>query len=215
MEEIADLRIDTGDGFFLIFETPLHAVLFSTTFEALVRFYNSFSFLPEARAIVGPLDYRISLTTDLVNLIEFQGERKNWYGKGIINCARILSRDKLNRFLMDRNTFEWFMVNMKGVENVPLVDLNQLKCLPDFLEYDERLIDSENAIIGTENGATREYGIKGIDALKLFETQEKEDRLELYCVQVKAAIRIHSASDSKSRLVYVTVGNLNTEGITF
>lgn len=46
----------------------------------------------------------------------------NFYGSAIINCARIISKDRLNRCLIDAETNKWFLHNTNGIET--------LTCLP-------------------------------------------------------------------------------------
>ena len=40
------------------------------------------------------------------------------YGTAIINNARIMSKDKLNRLLIDETTYDWFLKELNGVENI-------------------------------------------------------------------------------------------------
>jgi len=138
--DIITSRIDTGDGFFLVFETPIHALLFTVVFEAIMRLFNSFSLHPETRAITGNITYRLALSTDEVYKTNFGTSESNFYGKGIITCARILSKDKLNRFLIDENTYLWFLENIKGIENMPLLTLSDISKLPQFKDYDNQLM---------------------------------------------------------------------------
>ena len=213
--DIIASRIDTGDGFFLVFETPIHAILFSTVFEAMMRLYNSFSLLPETRAITGNITYRLAMTTDDIYKTNFGSSNTNFYGKGIITCARILSKDKLNRFLIDENTYLWFLENIKGIENIPLITLREISKLPQFEDYDSQLIDVNNTIINDEDNFNRKDGIKSIDILKLFETDQKKDILNIYCIHIQATVKIGSKKQDLEQHVNISLGNLNIEGITF
>ena len=55
--------INTGDGGFQIFDTPIHAMAFAINFQMIVRYYNSFRYFPKLRKIIGPLSLRYALST--------------------------------------------------------------------------------------------------------------------------------------------------------
>ena len=107
--------IDLGDGGFQIFNNPLDAIIFSIFFQANIRAYNSnqFSSLRNLIKITGEITLRYALTYDLIYNYE-----KNHYGPAIINNSRILSKDKLNRFLFDENVLNWFYETFFGIENI-------------------------------------------------------------------------------------------------
>lgn len=105
--------IDTGDGGYWFFENPLDALLFSMYVNAFIHLYNSFIIFPTIRKHVGMLTVRFAITYDEVYKID-----NTSYGKAIINNARIMSKDKLNRLLIDNNTYEWFLKEINGVENL-------------------------------------------------------------------------------------------------
>lgn len=67
-------------------------------FQANIVRYNSRNDTSSALyEVIGEINLRYSLTYD--NLYFYN---KNYYGPAIINCARIMSKDKLNRFLLDK-----------------------------------------------------------------------------------------------------------------
>ena len=83
-DTIINSFIDTGDGGFLIFDTPLEAVTYAIYFESnLKRFNSKLSSLGKAKSIVGSLSLRYSLTYDYIYF-----SNKNHYGASIINNAR-------------------------------------------------------------------------------------------------------------------------------
>ena len=52
-ERIEKNFISTGDGGFLIFDTPLHSLLFACNYAVVLRIYNAFHFYPRLRKIIG------------------------------------------------------------------------------------------------------------------------------------------------------------------
>lgn len=110
---LRDDFIDTGDGGYWFFETPLDALLFSMYVNAFIHLYNSSIIYPTIRKHVGMLTVRFAITYDDVFNLD-----NTAYGKAIINNARIMSKDKLNRMLIDSNTYEWFLKEINGVENL-------------------------------------------------------------------------------------------------
>lgn len=105
--------IDTGDGGYWFFDNPLDALVFSMYVNLTVHAFNSYIFYPTLRERIGIFTVRFALTYDDV----YKLEGKN-YGTAIINNARIMSKDKLNRLLIDEATYDWFLKELNGVENI-------------------------------------------------------------------------------------------------
>jgi len=200
--------ISTGDGGFLILETPLHAVLFAINFEMVVRSYNSFHLFPRLRKIIGSISLRYAITYD--TLFQFDN---NFYGTAIINNARILNKDNLNRCLLDESSFNWFLINIDGIENLQVYTIEDISNVYDFLEYDSKFIeDGENEII--PRNKTRYDGIINSDILKIGQIQSKEIFLNIYNLHLQVSLNIWSDSAAdKKRLITISLGNLNTSGI--
>lgn len=200
--------ISTGDGGFLILETPLHAVLFAINFEMVVRSYNSFHLFPRLRKIIGSISLRYAITYD--TLFHFD---KNFYGTAIINNARILNKDNLNRCLLDESTFNWFLINIDGIENLQVYTIYDIANVYDFQNYDLKYIEEgENEIIPKET--TRYRGIINSDILKIGQIQSKEVFLNIYNLHLQVSMNIRSdAAEDKKRLITISLGNLNTSGI--
>ncbi len=159
-KEIVSNRIDTGDGCFMIFDTPLHAIFFVLIFEVCIRHYNAYSLLKTAFSITEDIVYRIAISTDEVYSLDLLNNKTNTYGPGIIRCARMLKKDKLNRFLIDKKTYLWFSRNIKGIENLPLIDLNIIKNIKDFEAYNHKLISKDNLLFNTVNSLNKDDGIR-------------------------------------------------------
>jgi hypothetical protein len=105
--------IPTGDGGFVIFDNPLQALVFNALFSSLLLTYNSSRFYPKLRNHTGPIFLRSCMTTN--DVFYYNG---NLYGPAIINNSRILSKDKLNRFLIDENSHNWFLKKINGIESI-------------------------------------------------------------------------------------------------
>ncbi len=200
--------ISTGDGGFLIFDTPLHALFFAINFEVVVRAYNAYHLFPKLRKIIGSLSLRYAITQDTIFSFE-----NNFYGSAIINNARILEKDSLNRCLMDQNSYDWFLANIDGIENLQIYTIDEISNIQEFQDYDYKYIDEgENQIIDTE--VSRRTGIINTDILKIGQIHSKEVLMNIYNVHVQVTLKIF-ADDKKDlkRTITVTLGNLNTSGI--
>lgn len=200
--------ISTGDGGFLILETPLHAVLFAINFELVVRSYNSFHLFPKLRKTIGSINLRYAITHD--TLFHFD---ENYYGSAIINNARILTKDDLNRCLIDESSFNWFLINCDGIENLQVYTIHDIANIFDFQDYDLKWIEKgENMIITPKK--SRYDGIINSDISKIGQIQSKEVYLNIYNLHLQVSMYIRSdASEYKERLITISLGNLNTSGI--
>jgi hypothetical protein len=207
-EKIEDSFISTGDGGFLIFDNPLHALFFAINFEMVVRAYNAYHLYPKLRSIIGSISLRYAITRDTIfKLLD------NYYGTAIINNARILERDTLNRCLIDQNTYEWFMTNIDGIENLQVISLEQVANIYEFLTYDRSYIsEGQNEIIETE--VSRYSGIINSDILKVGQILSKETQLNIYNLHLQATMKIFADHKTESkRTITISLGNLNTSGI--
>jgi len=200
-KDFEDKFIDTGDGGFQIFRNPFEALIFGIYFQANIFKYNSgnknSSYMFE---IIGGISLRYSLTYDKVF-----NYKKNYYGAAIINCARIMSRDKLNRFLLDNNTIAWFNAEFNSIETCsslePQVDF---PTIPLFKEHFD--IETYESILFPLGSNI----IKSIDILKIGEIKSKLDTLSIY----SAHIQILFKSKGKDfKRYHCTLGNLNSSGL--
>jgi len=205
---IDDSFISTGDGGYLILDTPLHAMFFAINFEVVVRSYNSFHLFPRLRKIIGSISLRYAITYD--TLFHFDN---NFYGSSIINNSRILGKDNLNRCLLDESSFNWFLTNTDGIENLQVYTIDDIANIYDFQNYDcDPIKNGVNEIISQDK--TRLYGIINSDILKIGEIQAKGTNLKIYNLHLQVSMNIHSdASDENERLITISLGNLNTSGI--
>lgn len=201
--EIEENFISTGDGGFVIFDNPLHALLFACNFAIVLRTYNSFHFYPKLRKIVGGASLRYAITYDKLYYFD-----NSHYGRAIINNARILSKDTLNRCIIDQNVYDWFTLNIDGLENLQLLTIDDVTSIYDFQgSYDFQILD-ENPDAIFSNTVTREHGIINSDVLKIGEIQSKESTLSVYNIHVQIASKWQRTETQ--RMITVSLGNLNT-----
>jgi len=204
-----DYFISTGDGGYQIIDTPIHAILFLIVFATILRFYNSGLYFPLIYEKVGTIDIRYAISYD--NLYKYNG---NYYGAAIINNSRMMSKDKLNRLLIDKNTNDWFLRSIYGIENLMSIGLEDISRIKEFVGYSKDLMmGKSNAVIQMENEIIKREGIKAVDIQKITETQEKNTRLNIYNLHLQATIDYRSFFETQ-RIVTVSIGNLNTDGIS-
>lgn len=207
-ERIEKSFISTGDGGFLIFENPLHSLFFAINFEMMVRAFNSYHHFPKLRKILGSISLRYAITYDTIFYFE-----NNYYGSAIINNARILEKDSLNRCLLDQRTYEWFLTNMDGIENLQTYTIYDIANIFEFTNYDKKFIkEGVNDIINTR--LSRYTGIINSDILRIGQFQSKETVMNIFNLHLQ--ITTYASADNKQdtkRRITVSLGNLNTSGI--
>lgn len=207
-EKIEKAFISTGDGGFLIFDSPLHSLFFAINFELMVRSFNAYHHFPKLRNIIGSLSLRYAITYDTIFHFE-----NNYYGSAIINNARILEKDSLNRCLLDQRTYEWFLTNIDGIENLQTYTIYDIANIYEFTNYDKSFIKSgENDILNTR--ISRYSGIINSDILRIGQIQSKEMLMNIFNLHLQVTLYAYADNrkDSKRRIT-VSLGNLNTSGI--
>jgi hypothetical protein len=207
-EKIEKSFISTGDGGFLIFDTPLHSLFFAINFEMMVRAFNAYHHFPKLRNIIGSISLRYAVTYDTI----FQYDN-NYYGSAIINNARILEKDGLNRCLIDQRTYEWFLTNIDGIENLQTYTIQDISNIYEFTKYDTEFIKSgENDIINTR--LSRYTGIINSDILRIGQIQSKEMLMNIFNLHLQVTLYAYADNKKESkRRITVSLGNLNTSGI--
>lgn len=207
-ERIERNYISTGDGGFLMFDNPLQALLFACNFAVVLRVYNAYHFYPRLRRIIGAINMRYVITYDKVYTFD-----NNYYGRGIINNARILIKDDLNRCLIDEHVHSWFTTNLDGVENLQIVTISEIANIFEFSKgYNRDYLKNIDEIF--EEEASRKYGIINSDILKVGFIQSKEASISVYNLHLQVTINLTNDDDpDQKRLITVSLGNLNTTGI--
>lgn len=202
-----DYFISTGDGGFQILETPMHAIFFLLTFSTILRFYNSDLFMRKLYAKIGNIDVRYAVTHG--DVYKF---RNNYYGSAIINSARMLGKDKLNRLLLDKNSYEWFLRSIAGIENLMSINLNNISEIDEFKGYDQSEMDSHNALIIQQTETPCREGIRSVDIQKIGRMRQKMTLVDIYNLHIQAVIDYKNLF-GLSKTITVSVGNLNVSGI--
>jgi len=208
-ERIEKSFISTGDGGFLIFDTPLHSLLFACNYAIVLRIYNAFHFYPRLRKIIGGISTRYAITYDKV-----YSYSDNHYGRAIINNARILSRDSLNRCLIDEHVHRWFTVNIDGIENLQVLTIEDISNIHEFSTGYNRILlaTRSDKIFGRE--ANRHEGIINSDILKIGKIKAKETDINIYNLHLQVSTSlVNNDDESQKKIVTISLGNLNTTGI--
>ena len=194
--------ISTGDGGFQIFDNPLQAVLFAFYFQMNVRRFvsgsNKLEFRKKLHKIIDSIELRYVITSDLIYYF-----KSNFFGPGIINNARILSKDNLNRLLVDVNTVRWFTNNINSIENLMDIDKESFVLTDYFKNYNTKL---HSRIFKIKNC------IKSVDILKIGSITAKHSNLDIYNIHIQAILDLAIDKHAYKSFV-ITLGNLNTSGI--
>jgi len=207
-EKIEKAFISTGDGGFLILETPLHSLFFAINFEMMVRTFNAYHHFPKLRKVIGSISLRYAVTYDTIFHFE-----NNYYGSAIINNSRILEKDSLNRCLIDQRSYEWFLTNIDGIENLQTYTIHNIANIYDFTRYDKKFIATgENDIINTR--MSRYTGIINSDILRIGQIHSKEMLMNIFNLHLQVTLYAYADDKKESkRRITVSLGNLNTSGI--
>lgn len=206
-----DLRpafIPTGDGGFQIHDNPLQALAFTVWFQVFIDSYNAGMHFPNLRKIVGPLMLRYSLTLDTVMQLD-----TNFFGPAIITNARILSRDSLNRFLLDGKTVEWFTERFGSIENLSVTTFDDVAKAPGALVVDK---DKRSVLfrLGRKGEAREtESAFRMVVVQKLGDVSAKQTPLDVYNCYLQVSLTRASNDETYQKPMVVTVGNLHASGI--
>jgi hypothetical protein len=205
--------ISTGDGCYQIFLNPIQALIFNLNFFITLHTYNAYRLYSEFRIFIGELFYRSCITSGKVFSYE-----KNYYGPALITNARILSRDKLNRFLIDENTYRWFMEKIDGIESISEILLEELlEIFGIYKDWGKTTIFRTRETYKTTDGNKygREYGkIKSCHVQKIGNISAKDDIISVYNVELQVYVYIFNPQESNiGRGMVVSIGNSNISGI--
>jgi len=235
MVELEKDFIDMGDGGFLIFDNPLEAVVFVIYFQANVKRYNSnHTSTKDIRNIIGPISLRYCVTLD-----DLYGYNKNHYGSGIINNARILAKDKLNRFLIDKYTIDWFDLEMNGIENLTNItsaDFEEINLFKNYKSFENGDISTAGeaeviAEFADSQEATPEEEIEDeseinsvvffeewsdmftVDVLHIGEIKSKLDIIDIYSIHLQIKMFSGGGTTADFPKYTISIGNLNSSNL--
>jgi hypothetical protein len=197
--------ISAGDGGFFIFDTPLHAFVYNTSFHAALRIFNTGHKYPRLSQFIGEIVIRSAITYD--NIFYYEN---NVYGKGIITNARILSKDRLNRFLIDSNVYNYFTRFFNGIETLPVIPNETVKRVLK-IEGDFKSYYFPNSDDPADDRQITYYPIRNINIQKVEDLFEKEAQLTLYNIEVQIEMHLNELfSRSEHNNFIFTVGNANS-----
>ncbi len=220
--------INTGDGGYFILDTPIHALVFAIYFEMVVRLFNSYRLYPQLRKILDQRAIlRYAMTYDKVYKYE-----NNHYGAGIITNARILGKDKLDRFLIAENVYDWFMRNTNGIDNLQIFAMEDIKNIEEFQHLKTlKTLKSDIFPSGPSFHATagttvynhdRYNRLNSIDVQKIGEIESKnqEKLISIYNLHIQYSgilqkpVQPEEFNNNPKIKVTVSLGNLNVSGIS-
>lgn len=193
--------IGTGDGCFQILETPLQAVIFAIYFQANLSRLNTGDWIHMVSHLVPNISLRYSITLDRV--FSYNG---NWFGPAIINNARLLAADRLNRTLLSQNAYDWFSRYTNGVETLQRMTLREL----GRIQITRLRNGGRSLLIPLED--ERANLIKTVNVLKISDVTVKGDVNSVYSLH----LQVHMTQDDPAYIgkYVVTIGNLNTQGLS-
>ena len=196
--------INTGDGGFIIFDNPLQSIIFSIYFQANLSAYNTANSMPLIYEMIKEISLRYAITSG--PLFSFE---KNWYGSAIINNSRILSKDRLNRCLIDDFTKKWFDIRINGIENLQIIGYNDIKRIKNYNQVVDNSIDYKSNIIPKE--AEFQNSIRTINISKIGEVFVKNAHILIHNLHMQ--VFLNSPSSPEITKFIITLGNLNVSGL--
>jgi hypothetical protein len=195
--------ISTGDGGFQIFDNVIQAVVFALFFQMNVKRYcsggNTGPLTKNLYQLVDSIDLRFAITMDKIYFYQ-----ANYYGPAIINNARILSKDSLNRLLIDANSIKWLTNTINTPENLIDIDKESLSKTLYFKNYNQEL---KSYLFRTKGK------ILSVEIQKIGAISAKATTLDIFNMYLQC--RMNLQVDHQDYNIYiVTIGNLNSSGIS-
>lgn len=211
-QDLKDRFIPTGDGGFLVLKTPLEGLLFSLNFSAILHLYNAHSFYPGLRSSLGPVRVRYCLTYNQVYKY-----KTNYFGPAIITNSRIMSRDKLDRCLVDENIIAWFLEKFNGIESLRVLNIRDLAKklqIDPFLTIPEGEKFFMSTIITDNLEADYLPRILNLSTQKIGILKAKQQSVDVYNLYIQLTKAYFDEQNPEIIDNYViNFGNLNTSGL--
>jgi hypothetical protein len=202
LDEIILRKIDTGDGFFILLDNPLKALIFLFHFCVQIELILTRNSLSGLMKCVNDYTFRYSISTGGTYFYN-----NKYYGESIIKCSRILSLDKLNRFLIDKESYFWFYNNSDGLDTLRMYTSKKIKEHSVSLVVDEK----GKSLIFPE--ITDELPIINTIIQKIGNVQSKKDIVDVYSVFIQLRIKYVLGDEREAPLV-ISIGNLNSSGLS-
>jgi hypothetical protein len=200
--------ISTGDGGYQMLSTPLHAVVFALYLELAFSAFNAYLHYPRVRAAIGPISVRYAITFD--KIFEQDG---NFFGTAIINNARILSRDSLNRCLMDGASLEWFRSQIGTVETLLISSSEGIAQLPAFAHYHDRTYTRSMLFRSTDEGLGSSP-VRTVNVQKIGLVAAKQSQIDIHNLHIQVVFTRSGDAAVPEHPMVVSLGNLNSAGIS-
>ena len=202
--------LHTGDGGFLILPNPLYGIVFALHFEMNLRSFNSGRIYPHLSRFIGKFDLRYVMGYGDVFHYE-----KNFFGPAIIIASRIMSRDKLNRFLIDQESYDYFLSEFNGVETLSMMSQEMILRTKSFQKFDKSKFNREGFVMGD---ATKETpGIENIFIQNIGKIDIKEQKFNVYNFFCQFSFDHYEENSKEPHKNYnrirVSLGNLNPQGL--
>jgi hypothetical protein len=197
--------IPTGDGGFQILATPFHALVFAIYLQSKVESFNGFLLYSRLRRILGPLRLRYAVTMGSVFRLE-----SNYFGKAIIDNARILSRDRLNRFLIDARSVQWFQEAIGSLESLLLLTRDDLPRLASLAGHQA---DMSQSIFPDAETMEHDRPLRTLQIQHIGPVDSKQSEFDVYNLHLQVSMRRTTRDGPARPLLVFSLGNLNSAGI--
>ena len=209
LKNIRKKFIHTGDGGFQIFDNPIVGIVFLIYFFTILTLFNNGNCFDKIRKFVGKIEIRACLT--LGNIYKYN---KKYFGKPIIQNARILSADKLNRFLIDENINNWFDKHLNGLTSIKIRtarDIEKILKIPNE-SYTKSRIFPQSHYLEVDSLPVGGHPIVNVTNQKIGELSVKNDINSIYNVELQRIANIGNIKEPKTLIV--NIGNSNTNGLS-
>jgi hypothetical protein len=197
--------IAAGDGGFIILPTPFHAFIFNIQFYSILHLFNTGHLYPKLSKYINGIIIRSAISYG--NIYPYG---KSYYGKAIITNSRILTKDRLNRFLIDKESYDFFISKFNGIESLLITKRITIERFLDITDKLESNIFSE-----TPDKNIFNWCLKNIHVQKINDLSSKNTILEAYNIEVQYLSAYRSKDiETKGRTSFVlTIGNSNLIGL--
>lgn len=200
VEAMKKFLVHTGDGFFVTVENPLKGFVFLIALAQITEIFRIGRNAKTLSEVIESITFRYALSTG--DLYFYKGK---CYGDAIIKCARIIALDKLNRFLLDGKSVQWFNLAGDGLETL------RLHGQPSLSQYGfNTTYKGGNSSFFFPSGKPANV-IMTLISQKIGETMSKKTPVDIFSVYVQSESTI-DYNDSVFSLV-ASIGNLNVGGI--